>query len=440
MDPRMSEEAQGKNVTSSQRLRPYAKRMGHVWDAGASMFSTAESINRIAAWLSHFRAAQNPQLVETMARVFEKDQNFQRMRMAGGLTPEAIARFATEDTQFIGGKVNRAPITRGPGAWLLQFKPYLLNYLRIFHRMATRMGWRGQMAFSLGMGALVAQSGLFGLPYTQDVIDLSEWLYKLFNQGIDPMIEARIKQAASDSAMGPLGGELVGHGLGRLGPVDISNRTSMGQIVPSGNPMDLFPLASGTVGRGMQFWNEMSQGRPWTAWAGASGLVIGKGGEDIAKAAALSKEGYATQKGNVVEFPSQVTNSQLAARGLGFQPSDLSKELEQRTEANRMKESTTAASSKLLTDVSRELALAQDATRSGDKATADQHYARYSALIKANAAQLADPSIPMWQKVPPIQARAIKAAVKQQIDYENSVLSRTSKLKRGAVQSIQGAP
>lgn len=439
MDPRMSEEAQGKNVTSSQRLRPYAKRMGHVWDAGASMFSTAESINRIAAWLSHFRAAQNPQLVETMARVFEKDQNFQRMRMAGGLTPEAIARFATEDTQFIGGKVNRAPITRGPGAWLLQFKPYLLNYLRIFHRMATRMGWRGQMAFSLGMGALVAQSGLFGLPYAQDVTDVGEWLYKQFT-GIDPMIEARIKQAASDSAMGPLGGELVGHGLGRLGPVDISNRTSMGQIVPSGNPMDLFPLASGTVGRSMQFWNEMSQGRPWTAWAGASGLVIGKGGEDIAKAAALSKEGYATQKGNVVEFPSQVTNSQLAARGLGFQPSDLSKELEQRTEANRMKESTTAASSKLLTDVSRELALAQDATRSGDKATADQHYARYSALIKANAAQLADPSIPMWQKVPPIQARAIKAAVKQQIDYENSVLSRTSKLKRGAVQSIQGAP
>lgn len=439
MDPRMSEEAQGKNVTSSQRLRPYTKRMGHVWDAGASMFSTAESINRIAAWLSHFRAAQNPQLVETMARVFEKDQNFQRMRMAGGLTPEAIARFATEDTQFIGGKVNRAPITRGPGAWLLQFKPYLLNYLRIFHRMATKMGWRGQMAFSLGMGALVAQSGLFGLPYAQDVTDVGEWLYKQFT-GIDPMIEARIKQAASDSAMGPLGGELVGHGLGRLGPVDISNRTSMGQIVPSGNPMDLFPLASGTVGRGMQFWNEMSQGRPWTAWADASGLVIGKGGEDIAKAAALSKEGYATQKGNVVEFPSQVTNSQLAARGLGFQPSDLSKELEQRTEANRMKESTTAASSKLLTDVSRELALAQDATRSGDKATADQHYARYSALIKANAAQLADPSIPMWQKVPPIQARAIKAAVKQQIDYENSVLSRTSKLKRGAVQSIQGAP
>lgn len=440
LDPRMSEEAQGRNVTSSQRLRPYHKRMGHVWDAGASMFSAAESVNRIAAALAHFRAAFNPHLVEQMARVYSKDQNFQRMRYAGGLTPENIARFGIEDTQFIGGKVNRAPITRGPGAWLLQFKPYMLNYLRIFSRQMTSMGWRGKMALALGVGALGAQSGMYGaIPGTQDAIDLAEWIYKQFT-GIDPMIEARIKQAASDSAMGPLGGELVGHGLGRLGPVDISNRTSMGQIVPSGNPMDLFPLASGTVGRGMQFWNEMSQGRPWTAWAGASGLVLGKGGEDIAKAVALSKEGYATQKGNVVEFPSQVTNSQLAARGLGFQPSDLSKELEQRTEANRMKESTTAASSKLLTDVSRELALAQDATRSGDKATADKHYARYLALIKANAAQLADPSIPMWQKVPPIQARAIKAAVKQQIDYENSVLSRTSKLKRGAVQSIQNAP
>lgn len=433
LDPRMSDEAQGRNVSKSPRLRPYAKRLEQLWDIGASMFGAAEQINRITAALTHMRAAASPQLIESMKKVYSKDQNFQNMMKTSGLTPESVARFGVDETQFIGGKVNRAPITRGHGAWILQFKPYLLNYLRVMNKQLTKQGWRGRSAFALGVAALGMQSGLFGAPFMQDMNDLATWLYKQA-KGIDPLIDIRLKQMAEDSAMGPLGAEIVGHGFGRVAGVDISNRTSMGDIIPDGNTLSLAPALVGNGQRLVDAWGQFGQGRPWTAWATLSGLALGKGGENVMKAVALGQEGYATKKGNMVTFPSEITAGDMAARATGFQPTSLSKELEARNEGNRVREATQEASTKLLSDVSRELALAQDALRSGDKTMADQHYDRYRKMIADNVEQLA--TAPDWAKVPPPQARAIKAALQQQLDYKVALLKRTGKLKRPTAQDV----
>lgn len=433
LDPRMSDEAQGRNVSKSLRLRPYAKRFEQIWDVGASMFGAAEQVNRITAALTHMRAAANPQIVESMRKVYGKDQNFQNMIRNEGLTPESLARFGVDETQFIGGKVNRAPITRGHGAWILQFKPYLLNYLRVMNKQLVKQGWRGRTAFALGVGALGMQSGLFGAPFAQDLNDLATWIYEK-GKGIDPLLDIRLKQFAADSAMGDLGAEIVGHGFGRMAGVDISNRTSMGDIIPDGDPLSFAPAIMGNGQRLADAWTLFGQGRPWTAWATLSGLALGKGGENAMKAMALGQEGYATKKGNMVAFPSEITAGDMVARATGFQPTSLSKELEARNEGNRVRESTQMASSKLLSDVSRELALAQDALRSGDKETSDSHYARYRALIAANVEALA--GAPDWAKVPPPQARAIKAALQQQLDYKAALLKRTGKTKRSTAKDV----
>lgn len=465
LDPRLSEESQGRQVVKNPNIRWAAKRFTQFWDAGASMFSVVEQVNRIAAALATHRLLQNDQIRARMLEVHKDNQNFQRMVRREGLTPENGGGFMTDISQFIGGKVNRAPIMRGPGTVLTQFTGYTLNGLHRLRTQATQMGWHGKAAFALSMGALASQSGLTGLPYAQDAADLADQLWAGVTKR-DPQIVTTIKRFAADSVMGHLGalvtalnlqlsaediahagavaGEVAAHGLGRLGGVDMASRTGMGEVAPTLNPLQAFPLAGSTLARGVTFAKKIQQGQPWSAYAE---LVPGAGFRNIAKAVALAKEGYSTAGPgrNIVEYPlgskapNRVTAGQVIAQGLGFQPAAISTAIENRRDQERAASGTQAASTQLLHNIASELAMGQDALRAGDKATSDAHYATMKKLIADNAAavQAAVQSGHLEDMVPTPQAGAIRAALKQQLDFNAAMLQRASKTKRPVVQEIQ---
>jgi hypothetical protein len=148
----------------------------------------------------------------------------------------------------------------------------------------------------------------------------------------------------------------------------------------------------------------------------------------------LPREGYQTQYGDVVMPPSKITPTEQVTKGLGFQPTPFSHEMEYRQTEKRLKESTQQASSDLLTAIARNFTLADDARKQGDDALARRYDAANADLYAKNADQLSDVGIPDWQKVPAPQRSAIKQKVRSMLDYGAAATKSAGKLKRSAMQ------
>ncbi len=434
-DPSLTQqEMQGGRMSTKHRaLRPALNRLQQVYDIGASGFNVTEQVNRVAAALAYFRAAQNPQLRERMREVYKNDQNFIEMVARRGMDPVQIAKFGVDETQFIGGKINRAPAMRGIGAVLLQFKTYIANYLRLMHKNFTRMGARGKIAGSLMLLSMLAISGLFGLPFGDDALQAADFLAEKAT-GIDPNLEFQLRQFIADSGFGEYGAEVMTRGFGRnvFGTgVDVSGRIGMGNIFPDDSITSLAPLITGTYARVSEAMDRWHTDQTYGAMAAMAGAFIGKGGQDIAKGMlAYPMEGVSTKRGNWTLLPDDVSLADMTIRSLGFQPTKVTRAQEAQYQAGRIASATQEARNTMSTRIARLVVMGMEAREAGDIEAAEEYSRQVQALYEANAASLIDPSIPEWQKIKPTSRAAVKARVLSLIKPEIANIRRAAKMTR----------
>ena len=192
--------------------------------------------------LQPFRAAKIPALLAKMADGWKDNQVFRGMAERDGMTPTTFGRFMLSEAAFDWGKENAPKAGRGIGRLFLNLHGFQTRFLSSAWKMMTRMGPSGKIAL-LYMGAgLLAGAGVEGLPFTQDVENLVDFLSKKFFH-YDPMTSAHIRSALAGAGFGKVGAEAIMRGpIGTMLGIDLSSRIGFGDVISR----DLSGITSGT--------------------------------------------------------------------------------------------------------------------------------------------------------------------------------------------------
>ena len=342
LDPSLTLEFQGTDVGSAIPGGPALnKTLRKYSDIGSSLFNVVEQINRYTAFIAAYRAAQNPAARKRFERQYAKNERVQDIKRTEGLTPATIARFMVEQTQFIGGQLDRPSVLRGAGGVLLQFKTFPVNYTRILVENLTRQGPQGKFAAGLMMLGLFSFAGLLGLPFAQDALDIVEIANKAIG-GLDEDIEGAIRKFIADIYAGKQKeGEsdeayqkrrehaLVAAEVWMRGPsreflgINLGQRLGVGEVGPEiGDIVRAVPLLAGTIGRVQEAQRRRASGQDVGAAVAIASPFVGKGAADAARGLIqYPAEGYRTQRGTgPVIHPEDITFGEKALKAIGFQP------------------------------------------------------------------------------------------------------------------------
>ena len=364
------------------------------FDIGSSMFTTAEQVNRATAWLSAYREVQKPGALAKFKKMYAQDQRIQSM----DLTKENIAKFITDETQFIGGRSDRPFVLRGAGGVAFQFKTYPMNYMKILHQNFTRQGPAGKLAGLMMMTALIAASGLLGLPFAEDMVNLVDWGITQ-KTGIDPMIETKVRNFVNEMSGSPEFAEIVSRGALRNTGVNLGSRLGQGELVPDANITSSIPVFGTTYQRFVEAEKRFSSNQPAAGVIAALAPIIGKGPADLLRAFALGKEGQRTQKGDIKVPYSEVTGSEQLTKAIGFQPSKYARIQEEDRVNQRIKYKTRLAEQRLQGNLAGLLANSLSARKAGDIEKADKFMKELTDTYKEAARDLGNPNIPLEDKV-----------------------------------------
>jgi hypothetical protein len=429
----MTQEMWGLNRTETTKIgQKTAPLRQKLWDIGASMFGGAEQVNRATAALAAFRAAQNPANIARAKKVYAKNTLFQEMADAyGGVTPEMMAQFTVDESQFVSGKINRPQVARGIGSAILQFKLMAANYIRLINQQMRRMGPEGKIAGTLMLAALVLSAGLKGLPFAEEVIDLSEWAYKFVTE-TEPDFERNIRSFMVEHGMSPLAAEIAMTGPSRaITKTDIGPRVGQGDLIPRltlGDTLGI-PFAA-TAGRAYEAAQRFGTDQDA---AGLAALAPAALKNILTSSTVLPTEGLKTQSGDRVVAPADVTMGNLIAKGLGFNPADFARATEERTSQNRVKHAADLKRARLYTKLAAHLTQADEAEAAGNQKRADAENQRYDDLITANSAELEDADMPDYLKTP-ANNRTINSRRRAFENWRTAQIKGASKMAREELQ------
>lgn len=225
--------------------------------ASAFLFQTAEKVNRRVVFPAAYRLAKANPANRHVQEVSAANQVLYQKLVAQGWSPTnanafLFARDSIDKSMFNYSAYARPEFIRGKKGVFFAFWMFKQNMLYFFKNDPGAM--RALMI-------LAATSGLMGLPFGQDLLDIIKYGAGMFGADFDPEREARqlVVELAGEDDTGRRTAEVIMHGLGKesmgmtwageaLGvPIpgfDISNRLSMGAMVPG-----LRPLLQGAAGQ-----------------------------------------------------------------------------------------------------------------------------------------------------------------------------------------------
>jgi hypothetical protein len=350
-----------------------------------------------------------------------------------GLTPQNIADFFVNETQFIGGKIDRPELLRGAGGVVFQFKQYPMNYLRILKNNMASQGAEGKIAGTMMLMALTAFGGLLGLPFADDLVDSYEYaMIKL--RGIDPMIEQEMRDVLTGIGASSEWAEAATRGPARFLGVDVSKRIGQGEILPEANPLMNMPVFGATIGKIMEAQKRFNTDQPFGGAVALASMAVPKGPSDALRGMLqLPNEGYQTQRGDVkVQEPHL---GQFAAKTLGFQPSEFASIQERDYFARRLKYRTKEAENKLSASLAAKLKNSIIARGKGDSEKADKLMREFVDRYQRAAINFGNPSVPMDEKVRPPSVSSIKNRAMLMMHPE-LVVKNARLLKRSALSDL----
>lgn len=314
-------ELMGTAYTGSRGQRSVDRAARSLVDALALFFTTAERHNRIATFIAAHRLARADGMRDRVKKVMTGNA-LARLELRKW-TPQGFAEWVIDETHFRMGKVNRATITRGIGAPILQFKGFVMQSLERWVTMARLQGPEGRRAMVISLGAFVLLSGFWGLPGLDDLRDLFEKLYKLIT-GEDFDAETRLRELVVTLTGSPMIAQMFAKGVTYPAGLDLSGRIGMGNIAPDtplqmlGIPADLF------IARPQKAIEKASQDN----WMGALAEMSPNFLKNPLMGASWAQDGIYTGRGARLLTPEQLDRTDIAMRMLGFQPSKVTNERE----------------------------------------------------------------------------------------------------------------
>ena len=214
----------GKFVNSQRERNKRFRWVESVIVGGA--FNTFEAASRITAFIATYNLAKNdPKVLDKADLLYGDDMDYQRTMEQYGRSPEALARFMTEETFGIYGKENRQWLGRGIGALPALFMTYMTQMVGLMYRLLnppvlkrkagggftigvanstkTRMQNRmGRRAFARIMLMLLMTGGLVGLPGGEDAEDLYDLTKKMIT-GLDSDVRTEFRNMLYEAGWGP---------------------------------------------------------------------------------------------------------------------------------------------------------------------------------------------------------------------------------------------
>lgn len=225
---------------SENKVGRELRRLGQ-W--GVAPFTIAERINRAVTFRAAYKMAladnKNPHIDAVMA---ENAREADQLRVDRGwdephLRAYMVAADAVRTTQFEYSRWARPKLMEGPRGVLLMFKSYLQNMLYFLFKQD-----RGPQVRM--MLALMAISGIMGLPGADDANELVKWLMRQFGVQFD--FERMVRGMMADWTEGNTA-DIILHGASRVGfgipglmsglglpsaEPDLSGSLSMGKLIP----------------------------------------------------------------------------------------------------------------------------------------------------------------------------------------------------------------
>lgn len=312
--------------TSSQHGKRSRAALDWATRASGVFFSNAERFNRLVTMIAAARLARDPETQRRAEENLSGDALARKSILGANWSEENFAIWATDESQFRMGKLNRPKLMRGIGAALLQFKNFPLQMVEAMVRSAVLHGRAGRKALARMLAMLVVFGGLTGLPFLDDIRRIVESAHLEFT-GVDLDIRDELRQeiqiattdlasAITDEGMAELLGQAVGRSFTRGVPfaagVDMS-ATGLGNLTPG---MDL----TGTIPIDMamrigSFGGDIIKGRPWYTVAQN---VAPAGLRNTLLALEWSEIGVRKKSGNSLIPYTEVTAWDIAAKAIGF--------------------------------------------------------------------------------------------------------------------------
>lgn len=351
--------------------------MKRYFDIGASVVSMTEEMNKVAAFLTAYKYAQDPKALSNWKKAFANNERAKAI-MEAGSDPRAVAAFMTETTTFIGGQIENAPIMRGVGGVAFQFAQYPLQMAFLMYQNFAKMGPRGKQAGLFTLLTMFSVSGLlFAIPFGDDAINIFEWLTeKVTGKKRDFRAETQqmLVDLFGDGPEAQRNAEALLYGPFRaLLGLNIGERIGFSSMLPElNNPITAIPALSGTLGKFEEYKNRKPD-QPIGAYTALLSPVMGKGVTDVMKGLVVfPNEGYRTQFGSNIKSPDEITAGMQFARTLGIQSADIARAVRAKRVGEEINTSTANAERNNTRRLGKMLADAIRLERKGDIAAADK--------------------------------------------------------------------
>jgi hypothetical protein len=215
----------GGSLVGSQRERDKTFRWVESVIVGGA-FNTFEAASRITAFMATYNLAKNdPKVLDKADLLYGDDMDYQQTMEQYGRSPEALARFMTEETFGIYGKENRQQIGRGLGSLPALFMTYMTQMVGLLYRLLnppvlkrkagggftvgvanpakTKLQNRmGRRAFARIMLMMLVTGGVMGLPGGEDAEDLYDLTKKMIT-GLDSDVRTEFRNMLYEAGWGP---------------------------------------------------------------------------------------------------------------------------------------------------------------------------------------------------------------------------------------------
>ena len=417
--------------------------MKRYFDIGASVVSMTEEMNKVAAFMTAYKYAQDPKALANWKKAFANNERAKAI-MEAGSDPRAVAAFMTETTTFIGGQIEKPPILRGIGGVALQFSQYPLQVAFLMYQNFAKMGPRGKQAGLFTLLTMFSVSGLlFAIPFGDDAINIFEWLTeKTTGKKRDFRAETQqmLVDLFGDGPESQRNAEALLYGPFRsLLGLNIGERIGFSSMLPEmSNPITAIPALSGTLGKIEEYKNRKPD-QPIGAYTALISPVVGKGVTDVMKGLLVfPQEGYRTQFGSNIKSPDEITAGMQFARALGFQSADIARAVRAKRVGEEINTSTAGAERNNTRRLGKMMADAIRLERKGDIAGADKLREKFQSEVQGITEQFQKDieSGNMADGVKPPSSEALRDAVMFDLFPETRIKSY-NKLKRAAIIDIR---
>ncbi len=361
-----------------------APLMRRALDISMSNISVVDQANRNAVALATFRMAMNPATLAKMAAPWmEHNAIFRDMAVRDGLTPENFTKFMMSEAAGAWGKTNQSALMRGAeGSLMFALHGFQTRYLSTVFNLVKNMGPEGKVAAGWMMAALWAGAGAYGLPFTQDMENAGDILWKRLT-GEDPMIDAHLRQFLTSAGFGKIGTEVLLRGpVSVMLGTDISSRIGFGDIITRvvglGDFMGTIPTI--VAGRLANAWERERHGQ---GLASAASELLPSALRNPARAAIESDQGSITAHGRTEVPANNLTGAHAIWRSLGLPPMSIEQAYARNEYLARLPERDKDIREQTVSSVAMMITESEKAAKAGDAARARELGQNMSDMISA---------------------------------------------------------